>query len=170
MSAMGTDFLDGFSASDASTILAAAAAALIAATVAVIGYSLQQRAARRDQRAALYAEALRAVEDYLEAPYRIRRRDGSAQARRDVSNHISDIKSRINFHIGWLRINAPAVVSTAYEAYVLAAQTDAGPQMTAAWQSRPTRKDRDVPLGLAYDRKHADAARDAVIHAMRSDL
>jgi hypothetical protein len=152
------------------TIIAAVAGALVAATVAVVGYSRQQHERRRDQRAAVYAEALRAVEDYLEAPYRILRRDGSTETRRALTEHLSAIKSRISFHTGWLRLHAPADVSASYEEFVRAAENDAGPQMTAAWRSRPTKHDRDVPLGTHYDRRSADAARDAVLTAMRDDL
>jgi hypothetical protein len=47
-------------------------AALIAVVVAVIGYRAMQWTARRERLASGYAEALRAVEDYLEGPYRIR--------------------------------------------------------------------------------------------------
>jgi hypothetical protein len=162
--------VNDFTWDNAATIIAAVGAALIAAIVAIVGYSRQQRQGRRDQRAALYAEALRAVEDYLEAPYRIRRRDGSADTRLAITSHISDVKSRINFYAGWLRIHAPAHVSTTHEAYVHAAQEDAGPQMTVAWRSRSTKKDKDVPLGTPYDRRRADAARDAVLTAMRDDL
>lgn len=159
-----------FSWDHAATIIAAVGAALIAAVVAVVGYSRQQEAGRRIQHARMYAEALQAVEDYLEGPYRIRRRDGTAVARRQVTEDISRIKSRINFHIAWLTIHAPETVATAYEALVLAAQREAGPQMTAAWRSRPTRHDRDVPLGQPFGRQASDAARAIVLEAMRSDL
>ena len=159
-----------FTWSEGATILAAVSAALIAALVAVTGYSWQQRAARRDQRATMYAEALRAVEDYLEAPYRIRRSDGNADARQRITDYISDVQSRINFHSGWVSIHAPDSIATAYAAFVAAARQDAGPQMTAAWESKPTRRDRDVPLRNAYDRRNADAARAAVLRAMRDDL
>jgi hypothetical protein len=159
-----------FTWSDGATIIAAVAAGLLAAGVAVFGYSRQQRSARRDQRATGYAEALRAVEDYLEAPYRIRRRDGSSAARMSVATHVSDIQSRISFYTGWLSIHAPHDVRQAYVAFVIAAKQDAGPQMTHAWRSRPTRKDRDVPLGAALPQPRASLARDAVLAAMRRDL
>jgi Tfp pilus assembly protein PilE len=73
-------------------------AVVIAATVAVKAYKAQQQEARRQEKATFYAEAVRAVEDYAETPYRIRRRDGSAQARCEVAQHTSDIKSRISFY------------------------------------------------------------------------
>jgi hypothetical protein len=159
-----------FTWSDGATIIAAVAAGLIAAGVAVLGYSHQQRSARRDQRATGYAEALRAVEDYLEAPYRIRRRDGSSAARMGVATHVSDIQSRISFYTGWLSIHAPHGVQQTYVAFVIAAKKDAGPQMTHAWRSAPTRKDQDVPLGAALPQPRASLARDAVLAAMRRDL
>lgn len=52
--------------------------ALIVPFIAVFGafltYALNQRAARREHQAKTFAEALTAVEEYLEMPYRIRRR------------------------------------------------------------------------------------------------
>lgn len=159
-----------FTWSEGATIIAAVAAGLLAAGVAVIGYSAQQRSARRDQRATGYAEALRAVEDYLEAPYRIRRRDGSSAARMSVATHVSDVQSRISLYSSWLSIHAPQDVRQAYIAFVGAAKQDAGPQMTQAWRAKPTRRDWDVPLGAALPQPRASHARDAVLAAMRRDL
>lgn len=156
----------GLGWSEIATVVAAA----LAAAVAVYGYSRQQRAARRDQRAAGYAEALRAVEDYLEAPYLIRRRDGSPAARRAVTDHISGVQSRIKLHESWLAIHSPAAVKAAYADFVTAARTEAGAQMTAAWRRRPTTRDRDVPIGTAYPSPRSDAARHRIVEAMRRDL
>ncbi len=81
-------------------------AAVLAAAVAVCGYAIQQRMARRERRAAIYSEALRAVEDYLEAPYLVRRRDGSAANRQAITTHISDVQSRLAYHRALLEIHA----------------------------------------------------------------
>lgn len=155
-----------WSASDWATIVGALAAALVAASVAVGGYMLQQRSARRDRHRTMYAEALRAVEDYLEAPYRIRRRDGSAASRQALATHVSEIQSRLNFYCAWLQLHAPDHVHAAYVELVASAKREAGAQMTAAWQARPTTRDRDVPLGAPYPRPLSDAARQAVLAAM----
>ena len=40
-------------------------------------YGLNQRAARRERHSNGFAEALTAIEDYAEMPYRIRRRPGT---------------------------------------------------------------------------------------------
>jgi len=149
---------------------AAIIAALVAAFAAIWVYYRQQSASRRDGRATIYAEALRAVEDYLEGPYRIRRRDGSAQARLDVTSRLSDVKSAMSFYCAWLEVNAPKDVVEKYRQYVEAAQREAGAQMTAAWAAPTTTRDCDVPLGKLFDRQASDAARAAVIHAMRADL
>jgi hypothetical protein len=155
---------------DIATIIAPIIAALVVAYFGVRAYNKQQADKRRDDRARLYAEALRAVEDYSEAPYRILRKDGSAEARREITQHISDIKSRISFYSGWLAIHAPEPVRLAYEAYVRAAQTEAGAQMTTAWRTRPTKRDRDVPIGSPLPRTATDVARQALLATMKADL
>lgn len=161
---------DHFTWDHAATLLAAVLGALIAVGVAVVGYLTQQAAARRERVAAVYAEALRAVEDYLEGPYRIRRRDGSAEQRAAITTWLSDVKSRHNYFQGLLRLHAPEEVADAYDALVAAAIQDAGPQMTQAWRQPPTRRDPDVPLGAGYGRTRADAAKPRVLAAMKADL
>ncbi|TFV79416.1 hypothetical protein E4P39_01920 [Blastococcus sp. CT_GayMR19] len=151
-------------------VLGAMGAAAIAAVVAVKAYKGQQKESRRQQRATFYAEAVRAVEDYLEAPYRIRRRDGSTAARRELTQHVSDVKSRISVYTAWMAIHGTDAVASGYDAFVLAAQSEAGQQMTAAWHSRPTKKDRDVPIGSPLPRASSDAARATVLTAMEADL
>jgi hypothetical protein len=150
-----------------SVVLAAVIGAAIAAVVAVKAYKGQQKESRRQERAKLYAEALRAVEDYLEAPYRIMRRDGSALARRQLTESLSEIKSRISFYTGWLSINSPTEVYEEYCRYYQAAMREAGTQMTTAWHARPTRKDREVPIGRGLMQPGSAAAREQVLDAMK---
>jgi len=140
--------------------------AFVAAVVAVLGYSLQQRESRRVVRATMYAHALQAVQDYLEGPYRIRRKDGSAEARRELTQAMSTVQSQINFHTAWLEVGAPTAVASAYSALVAAARQEAGPQMTTAWAALPTSDDAAVPLGVAYTRPQSDAALEKVKAAM----
>jgi len=156
--------------SDIATVIAAIVGAGIAAFFAIRAYKKQQADGRRDERAKLYAEALRAVEDYREAPYRILRKDGSREARRDITQHLSEVKSRIRFYSGWLAIHAPETVRMAYETYVRTARDEAGTQMTQAWRARATKRDRDVPLGRALPQPATAAAHGEVLAAMRADL
>lgn len=163
-------FFEHFGWDEGATLIAAAIAGLITVLVAAWTYAATQAAARRERQSAAFAEALRAVEDYLEGPYRIRRRDGSAAQRAEVTAWLSDIKSRHNYYRGLLRLHSSEEVADAYDVFVVAAIKDAGPQMTAAWRAKPTRRDRDVPLGKGYNRSGADEAKSRVLEEMRRAL
>lgn len=154
---------------------------LIAVIVSVVGLAVtigiavhnvvkQQRENRRQERAKAYAEAVRAVEDYLETPYRIRRSSGSGEHRWQLTESISEIQSRINFHKDWLRINASAKVCGAYVDFIAAARTEAGAQMSTSWNGPVTKKDRQVPLGTRLPQPASDTAKEAVLEAMKSCL
>ena len=162
--------LTGFTWNEGATIVAAFGAAAIAAIIAVIGYGRQRRAERRAEQASLYGHAIAAVEDYLEGPYRIRRRADATESRFAITSAISNTKTAISLHQALLEMHAPTAVSDAYNAFVAAAQREAGPQMTAAWNPHPTTADEQVPLGKAYDRSASDAARATLIITMRADL
>jgi Tfp pilus assembly protein PilE len=167
-------FWEGVTAADVATFTGAIATILvgvIAAVIAVKTYRTQQKETRRQQKATFYAEAVRAVEDYMEGPYRVLRKDGSSEARRAITGHISDVKSRISFYTGWMAIHGTTKVCAAYDAFVTAAQREAGPQMTAAWDVRPVKKDKDVPLRTApLQRIATDAARTQLLAVLKADL
>lgn len=147
--------------------IATIAPAILAATIVVLGFLHERRQHARSRRAEAYAGALQAVSDYLEAPYRVRRRSGTAVDRFALTAHVSEIQSRLDFYTAHLALIAPKVLD-AYTALVAAAKAEAGPQMSAAWKARPTRHDRDVPLVAAYPHPRADAARTAVLAAMKA--
>ena len=90
----------GFGPAQWATIIAA----LIAALVVVAGYALTQMQARRERRAKEFADALAAIEEYLEAPYRIRRRQPTPVAREALTTSLSDLQARIAFHLAWLQV------------------------------------------------------------------
>ena len=145
-------------------------AALIAALVAVTGYMLTQAQARRERRAREFAEALAVVEEYLEAPYCIRRRQAATPEARDaLANALSNLQARIARHRSWLRVEAPPVAE-AYDALIAAARSEAGVQMTEAWNSAPLASDADMNLQVAYQHPNSDAERDRVIAVMRQNL
>lgn len=142
-------------------------AAVLAAVVAITGYSIQQGIARKERRAVIYSEALRAAEDYLEAPYLVYRRDGSAAARQSITTHISDIQSRLSYYCALLDIHAHSEISTAYQALVSSARAEAGRAMSDAWRARPTQRDKGVPLSSRFDRSRSDEARRTYIDAIK---
>lgn len=153
--------------------VAAVSALLTFATVvlAVMTYRHTQRQARRERRAKAFAEALQAVEEYMEGPYRIRRRPrGDATVRWQITESISAIKARVSFHQAWLETEGLPHVSAAYEALVAASIEDAGPPMTGAWALPGVKRDSDVPLGHPYPRAGVDEARGRFLAACREAL
>lgn len=93
-----------------------------AVTGVVVTYALNQRAGRRERQARAFAEALAAIEDCANMPYRIQRRQ--PEARHEISVELDKIQSRIAFQHAWLQIEAPEVAA-AYDRLV--AQPEARP-------------------------------------------
>jgi hypothetical protein len=151
-------------------VLIAAIIAILGATVtATLTHLLNQRTARRERQVRAFAEALAAVEEYAELPYRIRRRRPTAAARHELTEQISRLQSRLAFHQGWLRIEAPCVAAS-YEQLVRAARRQAGGQMRDAWTHPPAIGDAGMSLGTAYPRTEIDRARNRCVAEMRRDL
>jgi hypothetical protein len=152
-------------------------AALLAGAVAVVGalisvavtYGLNQRAARRERHTNAFAEALAAIEDYAELPYRIRRRPRTPEGRHELTEQVSKIQSRIAFHQAWISLEAPGVARS-YNDLVRAAKAQAGKQMAEAWLTPAITKDAQVNLGIAYPRDEINAARGQCVEAMREVL
>lgn len=127
---------------DWGTLLAAA----IAAVVAVFGYAINQNADRRTKKAQLYAEALRAIKELEEVPYRVvGRKDSSPETREKLGSKISDIFVDISFYLAWLRIDSP-LIGNAYGLLAGSAIDTTEAQLQYAW-GRPTiADDKDVGL------------------------
>jgi hypothetical protein len=137
---------------------------------AVLTYALNQRAARKERRAKTFAEALTAVEEYLEMPYRIRRRpESSAAVRQQLTDEVSGLLARMTFHQAWLQIEASSV-SGPYATLVATARAEAGAQMSLAWQQPPIATDIGMNLGAAYPRDRSNEVRAACIEVMRRHL
>ena len=60
-----------------------------AVITAAATFGLNQWAARRERLARTFAEALAAIEDYAQMPYRIRRRPGTLEARNQIRMELS---------------------------------------------------------------------------------
>src|SRR4051794_11698313 len=91
-----------------------AGAALIASVVAVIGvvigFGVTSAQNRRERRAHVYAEAIGAVSDYLEGPYRVARCHNNDNERFSISTDLSVIQGRIDANLVLLRLHAPSYV------------------------------------------------------------
>jgi hypothetical protein len=143
---------------------------IVAGCFLLAGYLLNQTWARNERRAKAFAEALAAVEDYLEMPYRVRRRPASEpETRAMLTNQMSDIKARIAFHQAWLQVEAPQVAA-AFDDLVRAAQEEGGAQMQQAWQEPLRDTDAAMNLGVAYNRSKSDSARSKTLERMREEI
>jgi hypothetical protein len=153
---------------------AAQTAALTAALIAVLGVTATilttAARARREHKTDLYAQALGGVADYLEGPYRIRRKDGTPAHRNAITAALSDVKSSIDHSQELLRLHAPKGVADAYDDYVVAAKIEAGQQMREAWMLPAITADAEVNLRVPYDRTLSNQYRSQVVKVMQADL
>lgn len=157
---------DTFSWEAGATLLAAA----IAVAGVVVGFAVTSAQSRRERRARDYAEAIGAVSDYLEGPYRVARCHNNAAERYAISTDISVIQGRIDASAALLRLHASQRVADAYDAYVAAARQEAGRQMTAAWRKPPARRHRDMNMHQPFDRTASESAKVKLIAAMERDM
>jgi hypothetical protein len=147
------------------------AATVVAATVAIYfgsSYRQQSRLAREQTRSRIHTEALQTIHDYIEAPYRVRRRDGSAAARMELTNRISDIQLRLKYYEDLLRLESTKQVADSYAAATAAARQEAGSAITKAWRIRPTKRDRDVPIRQRIPMPETDLLIAETRNAMRA--
>jgi hypothetical protein len=160
------DVLEGWTAAQ-TAVLAAALIAVLGVTATILTTSER---ARREHLTDLYAQALGGVADYLEGPYRIRRKDGTAAHRNAISAALSDVKSSIDHSQELLRLHARRGVANAYDDYVVAAKIEAGQQMHEAWELPAIASDAEVNLHIAYDRTLSNRYRAHVVRVMQTDL
>jgi hypothetical protein len=158
-----------WTAAQTTALLVPVIAIVGAALTALLTYALNQRSARRERRARAFGEALSVIEDYAELPYRIRRRTGTVEVRRELTEEVSRIYSRLAFHQALMDIEAPAV-GAAYRLLANEAKAEVGVQMKAAWQKPLRTTDAEMNLEQHYDRRRVDVARDHCVTTMRAAL
>ena len=164
--AIPTSWLSGDHLVAVGTVLAA----VVTGLVAIATFRAERRLARSERLATAFAQAIQAVEDYMEAPYRIRRRPArDAQIRFALTSHVSEIQSRIAFHQAWMAVDASSV-AVPYQRLVEAARVEAGVQMSYAWRGPATRADKDVPMGVRQPHPLSTEAKTACLTAMRIEL
>ena len=132
----------------------------IAAAVVVLTLIVNARRARRDRsRQTISANALGAVANYLEGPYRILRKDGTARdcASQSPANCRTS-KSKVDRSQALLRLHANPEVADAYDDYVHTAAMEAGQQMHEAWLAPPVTTDAGVNLNIKLARDASAAA------------
>lgn len=133
-------------------------------------YLQEQRERRRTALRDVFSEALRAVADYQELPYLVRRRSADTpMTPAEIAWHASEIQSRLDFYIARLRLEA-ASVGDSYERLVGVTRHEAGAHISEAWAQPRLDQDADMPLRARYPRDSADVERSACLAAMQSYL
>jgi hypothetical protein len=145
-------------------------AAILAALVATIGYWAARQGQRNDQRASLYAEALDAVDKYMNVPFLVYWRADSTP---DTRSRLHDITQerilKMLYYRGLLRLHSP-LVAEAYNALVTKTRAESSVYRQRAWKV-PVAKDdaeyyQDSP---AYD-YHNEQEYTLCVEAMRGEL
>jgi hypothetical protein len=142
---------------------------VIASFVAVIGYLLNQFSIRNERRSRVYAEALLAVFEYEELPYRIRRRTAEEGSSAAIAQRINDVFERLSFYQAWMTLESPAVGS-AYLDLVKKTQAEGGPHRGNAWSHPPASNDREFHFPHPVYNYHNKLERQLCMQAMRHEM
>lgn len=153
----------------AATMAAGLFAGVITAVGIFIGLLANAAGARRQNRVAVYAEAVGAVSAYREGPYRISRCPNTPELRFTLAEEMSAIQSRIDAHLVLVQMTAPKDVFLAYEAYVDAARNEAGKQMTEQWDKPAVRKRSMMNVRVRFPQPESDEARAELVRLTEKD-
>ncbi len=129
---------------------------------AILAYLLGQRRISVERKRTLCAEAIADALQWLELPYRIRRRpDDTSQTLTALGDRINDLRERLQFHEKWLRIEVPQSVES-YQRLVGEVRAAAGQEIEDAWNASPAQSASDMNIGqLSITRDLVDPAVEA---------
>jgi len=123
-------------------------AALVAATVVLLGYWWNTRAARLDRQRQLFAEAFGAVMEYREYPHIVRRRSDTTDS---ITADLSAVQAELNKYAALLRIESETV-GRRYERLVSETRRIAGSAIRDGWD-QPTRDISITSPGMRRPRR-----------------
>ena len=141
------------------SVIAALVVGTSAVASAVLAYLLGQRRTSVERKRTLCAEAIADALQWLELPYRIRRRpDDTPQTLTALGDRINDLRERLQFHEKWLRIEIPQSVAS-YQRLVGEVIAAAGQEIENAWNAFPAQSASNMNVGqLSIIRDRVDAA------------
>ena len=141
------------------SVIAALVVGASAVASAVLAYLLGQRRTSVERKRTLCAEAIADALQWLELPYRIRRRpDNTPQTLAALGDRINDLRERLQFHEKWLRIEIPQSVAS-YQRLVEEVIAAAGQEIENAWNASPAHSASNMNVGqLSITRDRVDAA------------
>lgn len=165
MSTMFIHIKGDFDWAAASTLLAG----LLAALGVLLGLLASAASTRRQHRIQIYGDAMGAVSDYLEGPYRVMRCPDDKELRFALTQDISSIQSRIDGHLVLVQMSAPKKVFDAYDEYVKAAREEAGQQMREQWDEDALKRRSHMHAPQRFEQPKSLAARAKLIKLMARD-
>lgn len=129
-------------------------AASVTAAAALGGVAVNKLADRRDRRRTLYAEAYKAALAWVEALYRVRRRDPDRPY--ELAAQFHELQEAIDFHQGW--IDAESVeLGRAYRRLVMSIKALTFHEIKEAWKQPPCDPAQGFSLEEHTHPKVADA-------------
>ena len=133
-------------------------------------YRQQQRSKRRDGLREIFSEALRAVADYQELPYLVRRRsEGSPMKAAELTFHASSIQSRLDYFSTRLRLESRELGDT-FDDLVRVVRMESGAHISEAWNEERLVADHEMPLGNKYGRERSLPAKAVCLSVMQRHL
>lgn len=146
-------------------------AALIAVVGAVVAYLLGQRQAALERKRKSCAQAIADALQWLELPYRIRRRtDDAAETLSSLADRINNLREQLEFHEKWLRIEMPDSAQK-YGRLVKEVRAAAATAISDAWRTGPVKSAGDMNIGaLDISRNQVEEAVEEFSSAVVKEL
>ena len=142
---------------------------ILAAVVAILSYTITNAMNRTERRSKTYADAMLALVQFQNLPFRIRRRSDSSDATRTVVGHrIRDVQEALFYHTVLLRLDSPSV-GTAFAVLVEKTREKGVRYRHDAWTSPPATSDADMSLVISYDYENKEEL-DECIDLMQGEL
>ena len=142
---------------------------LLAAVVAIFGYTITNAMNRIERRGRIYADAISALVQFQNLPFRIRRRiDSSGVTRAAIGERVREVQEALSYHVFLLRLNSPRV-GAAFAELVKNTREEGLRYRHDAWASPPATKDTDMNLFISYD-YHNEAELERCIVLMQREL
>lgn len=111
-------------------------AALVAATATLLVYLVGRLAEVRDRRRDSFGSAYQAARGWVEAVYRVRRRDSRTETQQQIVGHLHDLQERIDYHRGWIVAESPTM-ALAYDELVDCIKAACKEPLQRAWAEPP---------------------------------
>jgi hypothetical protein len=140
---------------------------ILAAVVAILGYAITNAMNRIERRSKIYADAMLALVQFENLPFRIRRRSDSSDATRTiVGQRVRDVQEALFYHTVLLRLASPRV-GAAFKALVEKTREKGVRYRHDAWTLPPARSDADMSLEIRYDYKNKDELDECILLMQR---